>query len=312
MNEHLASCDFALLPCPNKCQEGEKVIELLCKDMEKHTKEECPRCQYECPHCQEAGEYKEMTTKHLEECPMIEVPCPKRQCKTAMARCDLSKHRQECMFEEVPCRYSTIGCKEKLLRKDLGEHEGDTQHHLQLAVDTVHQQQSMLAKLQYKRTPVTYKFTKYDEHKNANDKVFSPAFYTGPGGYKMCIRVDANGHRSGQNAYISLYFCLMKGENDNHLSWPFTGTVTVELLNQEMDLEHYSKTLTFPPDNDASQRVVNGERSAYVYGFSRFIPHSKLGYNEAKYCQYLMDDCLYFKISVNAKKSSKTWLIKYT
>jgi hypothetical protein len=116
--------------------------------MEKHTKEECPRRQYECPHCQEVGEYQERTTKHLDKCPMVKVPCPRRMCKTYIKRCDLSKHRKECLFEKVTCKYSTIGCMEKVRRKDLEEHERDGQHHLQLAVDTVHQQQIKIRNMQ--------------------------------------------------------------------------------------------------------------------------------------------------------------------
>ena len=97
------------------------MVQLLRKDIGKRTKEECPRRQYECPHCKELGEYKERTTIHLEQCPMKEVPCPKRKCKTRIARCDLSKHRQECLFEKIPCKYAIIGCKEEVIRKDLGE-----------------------------------------------------------------------------------------------------------------------------------------------------------------------------------------------
>ena len=112
----------------------------------KHMKKECPRWQYKCPHCQEAGEYQERITEHLNECPMIEVPCPKYGCKVHIKRCNLSVHREECPFEKVPCKYSTIGCKEEVKRKDLAEHEGDAKHHLQLAVDTVHQQQIAISK----------------------------------------------------------------------------------------------------------------------------------------------------------------------
>ena len=96
LEKHMAGCDFTLLPCPNKCLKGSKrskVIQLLRKDMKKHTQEECPRRQYECPHCQVAGEYKERTTTHLKECPMKEVPCPKRRCKVRILRRDLQKHR---------------------------------------------------------------------------------------------------------------------------------------------------------------------------------------------------------------------------
>ena len=311
LDKHLASCGFTLLLCPNKCLKGDSVVKLFRKDKEKHTKEECPRRQYECPHCQEAGEYQEMTTEHLDECPMIEVPCPKRRCTTSITRRDLTKHRKECMFEKVLCKYATIGCGEEVLRKDLAEHEGDSQCHLQLAIDTVHQlkitQENMLA--QSRVMPMTYKFIEYDHHKTANDNICSPASYTSPGGYKMCISVYANGNGEGKGTNISVYAFLMKGVDDDLLPWPFTGTVTVELLNQLADENHYSKTMTFPPDKKPSKRVVMGERSTNGWGFPCYISHSDLIYNEAKNCQYLKDDRLHFRISVDAKSSSTPWLI---
>ena len=127
LDEHLASCDLTLLPCPNKCLKGNNVVQLLRKDMERHTKEKCPRRQYKCLHCLEEGEHWERTTKHLNECPMKEVARPKPGCRTRIVRRNLSRHCEECMFEIVPCKYAIIGCKTEVLRKDLEEHEGDTQ-----------------------------------------------------------------------------------------------------------------------------------------------------------------------------------------
>ena len=227
------------------------------------------------------------------------------------------------MFEKVLCKYSTIGCKEEVERKDLREHERDSQLHLHLAVDSVHQQQITIMKqqitirdqdrklehLQTKETPMTYKFTHYDQHKTASEKSYSPAFYTSPGGYKMCISINANGNKDGKGTHVSVYAHLMKGENDDHLPWPFTGEITIDLLNQLENENHYSLSMTFPPDKHTSQRVVNEEGPNTGYGFSTYISHSYLGYNAIKNCQYLKDDCLYFKVSADAKSSSKPWLV---
>ena len=306
---HLTSCDFTLLSCPNKCHMGGsgKMVKLLRKDMDKHTKEECPRRQYECPHCKERGEYQERTATHLEQCPMIEVPCPKHQCNLQIARCNLSKHRQECLFEKIPCKYAIIGCKVEVFRKDLEEHEGDSQQHLQLAIDTVRQQQITIRDLaQTTEMPMKYKFTKYNYHKTTDDITYTPAFYTSPGGYKMCIRMYANGNGSGKGTHVSVFAFLMKGENDDHLPWPFTGRVTIELLNQLKNKRHHSMTTIFFPDSEASRQVVNQERSDDSWGPARYIAHSDLGYNAAKNRQYLKDDCLYFRF--DAKTSSKPWL----
>jgi hypothetical protein len=79
---------------------------------------------------------------------------------------------------------------------------------------------------------------------------------------------------------------LMKRENDDHLTWPFTGKLTVELLNQLEDDNHYCKTMTFPPDIEVSGRVVDEERSIKSWGMPRYVSNSNLGYNASKNCQY--------------------------
>ena len=242
---------------------------------------------------------------------MVKVACPNRGCKTYSIRSDLPNHRKECPFEKVPCKYSTIGCTEVVERKDLKEHERDSQRHLQLAVDTVHQLQTKVGNMQAqsREIPVLYKFISFNQHKTLRDTIYSPAFYTSPTGYKMCIGVYANGNGGGKDTHISVFTFLMKGENDDYLPWPFTGKVTVELLNQLEDKNHHSLSIRFNSDSDTNQRVVDKERSGTGWGWQKYISHSDLGQNTGKNSQYLKDDRLHFKISVDAKSSSTPWLI---
>jgi TNF receptor-associated factor 4 len=242
---------------------------------------------------------------------MVDVLCPNHGCKTQLKRRDYLKHRKECLFVKVHCKYSTIGCTVEVKRKDLDEHERDGQHHLQLAVDTVHQLQIKIGNMQAqsREMPVQYKFTNFNQHKTSRDTIYSPAFYTSPKGYKMCICVYANGNGDGENTHVSIFAYIMKGENDDYLPWLFTGTVTLELCNQLEDKNHHSRSVKFPSDNDYSQRVVDKERSSHGWGWPKYISHSDLGHNTAKNCQYLKDDRLHFKISVDAVSSSTPWLI---
>ena len=312
----MLTCDFTLLPCPNQCKKDEEILKLLRKDIEKHKKKECPRRQYECPHCKETGEYQERTTTHLEECPKKRIYCPNDGCGEHFQRCKMSSHRKECLFELHPCKFMKLGCDKVVIRKDLEHHEEDSQQHLQLAIDTVAKQESKIDQLQSKVASLEpahksfkFKVEEYCERKDSSDKTFSPAFYTSPGGYKMCIRVDANGNGDGKGTHISMFAYLMRGENDDHLPWPFTGTVTVELLNQLEDKNHHYEATTFPKDSLASQRVTEGERASTGYGHPCYIPHIDLDYDGAKHCQYLKDDCLYFRVKVNAETTSKPWLV---
>ena len=61
-----------------------------------------------------------------------------------------------------------------------------------------------------------------------------------------------------QTLHVSVFSCLMQRINDVNLLWPFTGEITITLLNQLADGNYcIPSTLTFPPDNVIiSARVV--------------------------------------------------------
>ena len=89
----------------------------------------------------------------------------------------------------------------------------------------------------------------------------------------MCISVDADGCDDGAGTHISVFAYLMKGKYDDNLPWPFTGEVTITLLNQLEDENHHTDMISFPPDSDTSGRVLDSERAAIGYGESEFISH---------------------------------------
>ena len=89
----------------------------------------------------------------------------------------------------------------------------------------------------------------------------------------------------------------MKGNHDDHLTWPVKGTLTVQLLNQLSDSNH-SKPAKFHFDGsrEECQRVMKGTRSSYFLWCSDFIHHKRLSYDADKKCQYLKDDCVFFRV----------------
>ena len=156
-------------------------------------------------------------------------------------------------------------------------------------------------------TTGNFKITNFTESRFSDKVTSSPPFYTGSdgGGYKMCIKVDPmNGYGCGRDSHISVYAFLMRGANDWQLDWPFTGRVTVELLNQREDKNHYSKSISFSPDNPASKRPVDCDIAPSGFGHRCFISHSSLDYNPTKNCQYLMNDCLCFRVRTDDPPTS--------
>ena len=142
--------------------------------------------------------------------------------------------------------------------------------------------------------PVTIKMAGFDELKKKGTDWYSRPFYTGMGGYKMCLNVDANGYGSGKGTHVSVFTYLMRGEFDSHLEWPFRGTITFQLVNQLEDKEHHTDSNAYK-DAAPDFAQVDGERSV-GWGSPEFLPHFALGLSVANNRQYLKDDCLIFRI----------------
>ena len=61
-------------------------------------------------------------------------------------------------------------------------------------------------------------------------------------------------------------------------------------------------------DDESNRRVVDSDMSESCRGVEQFIAHDQLGHNAANNCQYLKDDCLYFRITAKAADPVKPWL----
>ena len=98
LDDHLTTCGYALLSCPNKCMENNEEVRILRRDLDNHLKNKCPNRQYQCPHCKATGKYCDITTTHLDACPKLRLLCPNTKCKAIVLRCDLANHRSKCPF----------------------------------------------------------------------------------------------------------------------------------------------------------------------------------------------------------------------
>ena len=149
--------------------------------------------------------------------------------------------------------------------------------------------------------PMVFKMTGYNARKAAGTVFYSDSFYTSPGGYKMHIRVDADGDGSSHGTHVSVFAYLLEGAYDAGLSWPFMGAVTFTLLNQLADDSHHSMTLEYETKYNANV----GSK----WGYSQFISHSGLSHDPVKNTQYLKSDTLYFRVTVTVGSSHKPWLV---
>ena len=63
-----------------------------------------------------------MATMHKHEYPMVPLPCP-NGCEVGTVLCkDLNMHKEICTLEIIKCEYYDMGCKSKIARKDIKDH----------------------------------------------------------------------------------------------------------------------------------------------------------------------------------------------
>ena len=97
--------------------------------------------------------------------------------------------------------------------------------------------------------PAIFTMTDFLQKKEAGTIWNSPPFYTHPQGYKMCLQVYANGIGDGEGTHLSVFVALMRGEDDQHLQWPFESDISYQLVNWREDKQHHEGTVRFNRKN---------------------------------------------------------------
>lgn len=103
---------------------------------------------------------------------------------------------------------------------------------------------------------------------------FSPSIRISKYGYKLCLRVNLNGVGSGVGKYIALFVHMMRGDYDDLLKWPFTGKITLSILDQSEGLafrQHISETLIAKPNLLAFQKPI-AWRNSVCEGYEAMAP----------------------------------------
>ena len=126
--------------------------------------------------------------------------------------------------------------------------------------------------------------------------IYSPPFYSGQNGYKMCIRVYLNGDGVGFNTHLSVFFVLMQGEYDPLLKWPFENKVSLILVDQNLR-QHIVQTFKPSPES-SSFRKPRSEMNV-ASGCPQFAKLSVL--NEGN---YVKSDVLFLKCITDTTKIS--------
>ena len=279
-HSHWPECKCFLLPCPNECKPSGSGLQRQCLDQ--HVKEDCPltvmQCKLHHTGCEVSLPRRDMAN-HMKEDSITHI---------SLLTLELTRTKQELMSQSQELT---------MVKSELKEAQRLAINRFETIKQLDPQKLRMLVEMQCDIVPVIIEVTGFAKLKKNNATRFSRPFYTGMGGYKMCLHAYANGNFAGESTHVSVYTCLMRGEFDSRLMWPFRGIVTIQLVNQLNDKEHCTRTIPYTdttPDIYAT-RMTDKERSC-GWGVPKFILHSELDLHVAHNCQYLKDDSIIFRI----------------
>ena len=313
--KQLDECQFTEINCLY-CEEKKQR-----QYIQGHQNEHCMKRPISCEYCHDYdSNFDDVINNHWPVCGFHPVRCP-NECGSFPQRQNLDSHvSDECPLTTISCDFVHVGCVVKLPRKDMSEHlrENFIAHTSLLAVSHTKQIQTLkeentqlrrelTALSQEVKTKVSVEvvprtsiplgppvltMTGFQQHKKDGDSWYSPPVYTHHHGYKICLRVVANGQSAAKGTHVSVVVHFMRGEFDDSLKWPVRGFISFQLLDQVKGKDHITH-LNIYDDTVADHhccRVTERERATVGRGPPKLIAHTEL---EPK---YLRNDTLLFQI----------------
>ena len=124
----LKGCQFVQIQCIYCSKHFQR------SDIQIHQSDKCPIRPFSCKHCNEFDStYEDVTTNHWPKCDHYPVPCPNK-CDKILQCQNVENHiANKCPLTLIDCEFQHIGCKHRLLRKDMPAHKTDTHLSLQLS-----------------------------------------------------------------------------------------------------------------------------------------------------------------------------------
>ena len=293
--QHYKICERFPLPCPNKC--GKQRIEK--KEIERHLAE-CPeqvvKCSYLEMGCQETVARRHLD-QHKEERKdhhlLLAVDRVAQVC-TAMSQlysmCERQASRQQQLESELAQLRRESGCYSYGGRHCYTEPRAQTEVEIDRPMFFLCQRKWLENDKAFPSMPWIVKLERFESATTSTSAIESKPFFTHPTGHQFCLVVRPNGR---DRQHISVFITPMAGPSDEYLQWPFKGSFKILILNQLADREHTSAVLEM-----TLNRLQPPEIKGFGKGRREFISYADLLKKESLNRQYLMDDCVYFRVGL--------------
>ena len=292
--KHWPVCEQFPVCCPNEC--GEKFLPRV--DVSKHLDKECPlthvKCEFAFAGCQVSTPRK-LLSQHLETHTVSHLSMMAKHLKSLEAELTIKGLKIQCLETEAGEREAR--CKElerevKTL-KDSAIESGATAASPEPSTDLSLACSTHDTPANLRCVPVELVLEDFFSLKDARNHWYSKAFYSRPGGYRMFLKVYADGYGDGDGSHVSVYTHLMRGDYDDELSWPFSGVVHIKIDNLPWVKSCTDIVCDFDPlyDRCACERVYWPDaRNEIGVGFDTLLPHHCLPYHRVSSLIFVVRD----------------------
>lgn len=285
---------------------------------------ECDEYPIECPNqCGETVAQKNIET-HLGKCPMQDIECRYSVfgCTTVTKRRETDQHeaqhkdyhlqlsleKMSLLLQTVADIYSAVQSLSQAFSAVQHKPRGFYSH--SVTPVPVSLSPNPLAsftrrpwldnKRLFPSSPWIFKLNNF-ERQRSERKVFYWKLFSHPAGYKFVIRAEVKCVCDKDDDYISAYCYTEDGPNDSTLEWPFSGSVSVTLLNQVEDKHHLTRTI--PLRKETEDVPKDQGTCARKAGIVESEDEEEEIVEGGKESQYLKDDCLFFRIEITSSSS---------
>uniref|UniRef100_A0A0G4FR05 RING-type domain-containing protein n=1 Tax=Chromera velia CCMP2878 TaxID=1169474 RepID=A0A0G4FR05_9ALVE len=199
----------------------------------------CPFQTVPCDHCTEMVSFQAME-KHLSVCPKLPVPCP-RECGRKPPRGEVAFHLEtECEEEEVVCEVP--GCRERMKRKNLEEHEeANMRKHMKLLCARVLSNEKTrtgeneepgkdVQRFQIVLPGYLAKASGMEKGESLKSRTFTFQ------GHRFCTCLYPKGQAGAQEGQASLFLCSLED---------YRAEVSLSLLVSNLEMEAVGSSLDF-------------------------------------------------------------------
>lgn len=229
--------------------------------------------------------------RHLKVC------CPNKMagCEEKMQLSAVSRHLEECPQQEIPCMYSELGCTETVKRGSTNEHVDRTNIHLdksagailKLRQEVTEKKSNLVPPLQFKIGPIGK-----GKCQKRTLVTHSQPFYSHQDGYKLTMKLGIHVNMRQQLSQFNILVRSVQGENDDSLSWPFKGTMSVALLNHTENRDHCVSEIKFSIGKGSTSEIVEKQFDPLC----KYVTEGGIG---------LLHFCI---VKIEIDEESKPWL----